>query len=72
MKKNMNLFGYRKWNLYDNDGDGFIDEEIDMAFDDKDDGVDNDNNGTIDDSHEHSWGENIDNNFEKYKEKINL
>ena len=27
MKKNMNLFGYRKWNLYDNDGDGFTDKD---------------------------------------------
>ena len=27
MKKNMNLFGYRKWNLYDNDGDGFADKD---------------------------------------------
>ena len=27
MKKNMNLTGYRKWNLYDNDGDGFTDKD---------------------------------------------
>ena len=27
MKKNMNLIGYRKWNLYDNDGDGFTDKD---------------------------------------------
>ena len=27
MKKNMNLKGYRKWNLYDNDRDGFTDKD---------------------------------------------
>ena len=27
MKKNMNLIGYRKCNLYDNDGDGFADKD---------------------------------------------
>ena len=27
MKKNMNLFGYREWNLYDKDKDGFADKD---------------------------------------------
>ena len=44
-------------------GDYGVDEQIDLASDSKDDGVDNDNNGTIDDAAEYIWGANIDNNL---------
>ncbi|HJM48121.1 MAG TPA: carboxypeptidase-like regulatory domain-containing protein, partial [Candidatus Marinimicrobia bacterium] len=43
-------------------GDFNVDENIDLAIDDSDDGIDNDGNGTIDDIYESNWGGYIDEN----------